>query len=91
MFPDDATLLARGKYSTLNREWHEQVKRVQDICRTLQAKATLVLSDCQEKPPADASHVEMVGKCFENLKHARERLMTLSIAMAEIEPEAWPK
>lgn len=91
MFPDDATLLARGKYSTLNREWHEQVKRVQEICRTLQAKATLILTDCQQKPPVDGSHVEMIGKCFENLQNARERLITLSLGLNELESEAWPK
>lgn len=91
MFPDDQTLLARGKYSTLNREWREQIKRMQDMCRTVQAKATLILSDAQEKPPVDGSHVEMIGKCFENMKDARERLITLSLGMKELEPDAWPK
>lgn len=91
MFPDDQTLIARGKYSTLNSEWRDQVKRVQDICRTLQAKSYLIVKDCEEKPPVDGSHVEMVGKCFENMKDARERLITLSLGMKELESEAWPK
>ena len=91
MFPDDQTLIARGKYSTLNREWHEQVKRVQDTCRTIQGAVPLILSDCQEKPPADAAPLLLIGKCLENLGKARERLITLSIGMAEVHPDAWGK
>lgn len=89
MFPSDDILIARGKYSTLNREWHEQVKRVVDICRTLQAKAPLILSDCQLKPPVDTGPIVTITACLENLNKARERLITLSLGMAELEPEAW--
>jgi hypothetical protein len=91
MFPEDPILIARGKYSTLNKERHEQIKRVQDTCRTIQGAVTLILTDAQEKPPADGSHLELVGKCFENLKSARERLITLSLGLNELEEEAWGK
>lgn len=91
MFPDDQTLIASGKYSTLSKERHEQIKCVQDICRTLQATATMILTDCQEKPPANGTHIELVGKCFENAKASRERLITLCLGMNELEDEAWPK
>lgn len=91
MFPDEPTLIARGKYSTLSHEWHAQVKRVQDICRTIQGAVPLALADCQEKPPVDGSSLLTMGNCLENLNKARERLITLSVGMAELQPEAWPK
>lgn len=89
MFPDDTVLIARGKYSTLNKERHEQIKRVQDVCRTIQGTVPLILTDSQEKPPVDGSHLEKLGKCFENLMSARERLITLSLGLNELEEEAW--
>jgi len=90
MFPSDEILLARGKYSTLSKERHEQIKRVQDICRTVQGTVPLILSDAQEKPPVE-NHLELLGKCIENLITSRERLITLSLGMNELEEEAWPK
>lgn len=91
MFPDDATLIARGKFSTLMKERKEQIKRVQDICRTLQGNAALLLSDCQKKPPEDLATLEATLKAMENLKAAREKIITLSHGLIELEPEAWPK
>lgn len=91
MFPDDATLLARGKYSTLSHERHEQIRRVQDICRTMQATVAKVVTDFQEEPPTDPALVPLLEKCVSNLTSARERIMTMCLGMAEIKTEAWPK
>lgn len=91
MFPSDEVLLARGKYSTLGRERNEQIKRVQDICRTIQGNATLILTDAQKRPPEDVKALEETIRCMENLKAARERIITLSLGLIELEPEAWPK
>lgn len=90
MFPDDATLIARGKYSTLVKERKEQIQRVQDICRTIQGNATLILSDSQKRPPEDARALEETIRCMENLKAAREKIITLSLGLIELEPAAWP-
>jgi precorrin-6B methylase 1 len=91
MFPDEPTLIARGKYSTLMKERKEQIKRVQEICRTIQGNATLILTDSQKKPPDDARALEETIRSMENLKAARERIVTLSLGLIELEPEAWPK
>lgn len=88
-YPDEETLVARGKYSTLNREWHEQVKRVQDACRTIQGKATLVLSDCQKKPPETVAPLAELDTCVKNVYKARERLYALSEEMKALEVRAW--
>lgn len=92
MFPTDDILIARGKHATLRREWREQVKRVQDICRTVQATAPLILAAAQdEQPVAIKPHIFMMDKCLENLKSASERLITLNLGLAELKPEAWGK
>ena len=91
MFPDDATLLARGKYSTLSHERHEQIRRVVDICRTMQATVAKVVTDCQEEPPSDPALVPILEKCVTNLASAREKIMTMCLGMAELKSEAWPK
>lgn len=51
----------------------------------------MILSDAQDKPPIDGSYVELVKKCIENISKARERIITLSLGMNELENEAWPK
>ena len=91
MFPDDATLIARGKLSTLNRERREQLQRVQGVCSTLITAAHQVLRDCEQKPPTTAWPIEQVEKCLENMKAARERIITLTLGINEIQPDAWPK
>jgi len=91
VFPDEPTLIARGKFSTLMKERKEQIKRVQDICRTMQGNVALLLKDCEKKPPEDLATLEMTMKCMDNLKAARERIITLSLGLIELEPDAWPK
>lgn len=91
MFPEEQTLIARGKHATLSKVRYEQIKRAQDICKTIQHEVNPVLQDCQEKPPANISHLQNIVKCLENLKDARERIITASLGMIELEDEAWPK
>lgn len=91
MFPDDATLIARGKYSTMSHERHDQIKRVQEICRTIQATVPKILADFQEEPLLDANYIPLLEKCVANLASAKERIMTMCLGMAEIKPEAYPK
>jgi hypothetical protein len=91
MFPDDATLIARGKYSTLNKERKEQLERVQTICKTIMANANPVLRDCECRPPKDMEALATLDSCVKNALKARTRLIELCEQMAEIEPLAWPK
>lgn len=91
MFPDEPTLIARGKYSTLTKERHAQLERVQGICSTIMSATQGALRDCEVKPPANMAHIETIVKSLENLKAARERIITLSLGLIELEPDAWPK
>ena len=88
-FPDDQTLIARGKYSTLSAERKAQLKRVQDICRTIQGEVIHVLRDCEDTPPADGSHLKTLEICLANLQKARDRITEVSNEMNQIKPDAW--
>lgn len=90
-FPDNDVLLARGKYSTLSHERHEQLKRVQAICATLITGAQAVLRDCESRPPKEPQHIVTLATCVENLTDARDRIIRISQGMNELEPAAWPK
>jgi hypothetical protein len=67
MFPADDILIARGKHATLRKERREQLERVRGICTMLITEAQAALRDCEKVPP----------QSLENLKSARERLMTV--------------
>lgn len=91
MFPDDPTLIAIGKFSVMSRERREQLKLVQDICRTIQATVPKILADFQEEPLIDSGYIQVLEKCTATLASAKERIVTMCIGMAEIKPEAYPK
>lgn len=90
-YPDDPTLIARGKQATLLKERREQVQRVQDICRTVQGNATLILNDCQKRPPEDERAIVESLKALENASKARTRIIELSNGIADLEEPAWGK
>lgn len=89
MFPDDPTLIARGKHATLSRERRQQIERVAGICKTVMHLANPILDDCQEKPPTNAKPLDELETCLTNLKAARERIVTLCLGMEELREEAW--
>lgn len=91
MFPDEPTLIARGKYATLSKERRVQIERVQTICKTIMHLANPLLDDCQEKPPADGSPLSRLEECIKNARSARDRLIELSTQMNELKEQAWPK
>lgn len=91
MYPDDATLIARGKYSTLSKERKEQIKRVQAICTTMMTAAAHINQDCQARPPVNMAAYESMVKCLENAISSRDRIAALCKEMAELEPLAWPQ
>lgn len=91
MFPAEPVLIARGKYSTLSKMRREQLERVQGICTTIVSTAQAVLRDCEQKPPVNGANLETLKKCLDNAAEARERIITLCLGLAELEPEAWGK
>lgn len=91
MFPSDDILIARGKYSTLSKERRAQLERVQGICTTIVTTAHSALRDCEARPPTNGAHMETMKTCLKNLTEAREKLITLSLGLAELEPDAWGK
>ena len=91
MFPDDSILIARGKYSTLNKERREQMERVQTIVTTMVTASSQVLKNCHERVPNNAGSFHTLGVCLDNLVKANERLMTIGVGLNELEDEAWGK
>jgi hypothetical protein len=91
MFPDDQTLIARGKYSTLGRKRHEQLERLQKICTTVIGTANHIMRDAEQKPPTDLGPLKLLEDCLHNAQNARALLLVLSVQMNELENEAWPK
>lgn len=90
-YPDDATLVARGKYATLSKERYAQIERVQKIAKTIMHHANPLLQDCQEQPPVDGSHLKALEDCLRNAQNARERIVELCAGMDELKPTAWPQ
>lgn len=91
MYPDDATLIARGKHSTLTKERRAQIRRVQDVCSTIVTAAQATLRDCEEMPPVNIKPIETIDRCIENLKDARVRLVELATNINDLRPQAWPE
>lgn len=91
MFPDEPTLIARGKYSTLGSERKKQLERVQNICNTITSAAHNTLRDCEKTPPIEGEHVQAIDKAFKNLLDARMKLIEIGKQMVDIKPTAWPE
>jgi hypothetical protein len=91
MYPDDATLIARGKLSTLSAERREQLKRVAATCDTVVRAAHQFLRDCEDMPPEDLTHIITLERCLTNMRDARERIVNLAGEMIELKPIAWPQ
>lgn len=89
MFPADEILIARGKYSTLSKERREQLERVQGICTTLITTSQHVLRDCEAKAENVPQLLDKIENCLDNVRKARERILTLNLGMDELRDEAW--
>jgi hypothetical protein len=90
-FPDDARLIAIGKYSMLGRERYAQIERVQTIAKTIMHLANPLLKDCEQEPPDDGTALKALQDCLRNAENARERIISLCAERAALKPEAWPK
>ena len=92
MFPDDQTLIARGKQATLLKERREQIERVQNVCKFVQGQVALMLHGVQKRPPQDVTEqVQGSNKALENAFKAQVRIIELSTEIDSLEEEAWGK
>lgn len=86
MYPADDVLIARGKYSTLNKERREQIKRAQKIAETVQAIVYKHVATMQTGAPCDFSELKL---CIDNLSKTASKLEELIGMMRDIETQAW--
>jgi len=92
MFPDDQTLIARGKQTTLLKERREQIERVQNVCKFVQGQVALMLQGVQKRPPEDVTQqVQESNKALENAFKAQVKIIELSAEIDSLEAEAWGK
>lgn len=88
-FPDDQTLLARGKYSTLGRERRAQLARAQKVCTTLMSACSQALRDCEAMPPVNGEPLRSIETCLKNLADCRHKIVELCAEMEVLKPIAW--
>lgn len=89
MFPDDATLIARGKHSTLSRERRQQVERFQKAAQAAMHAANAALKEAQEMPPDNPTHLVSLERCIANMQETRQKIVDLCGQLIEIKREAW--
>lgn len=90
-YPDDATLIARGKDATLKRERRQQLERVQNICTSMMTAAHAAMRDSEKMPPESAGPILEIERCLENLKDARGKIVNLAGEIIELREVAWPE
>lgn len=86
MYPSDDILIARGKYSTLNKERREQIKRAQKIAETMQAIIYKHVSTMQTGASCDFAELQT---CMVNMQKAADRIVEITAQMRDVEPIAW--
>lgn len=90
MFPDDATLIARGKYSTLGKERRVQLERVRVTASNLMSLCQQAMTGVQAEVADMKAIIDMQPR-VDSLKDAGERIKVLSADMLALKPEAWPE
>ena len=89
-FPDDATLLARGKYATLGSERRKRMKELRERMAAVTDQARVMLrfdEDAKDAGPtfeAMQRQMERTGECLTELS-------ALQIEMDALKPDAWGK
>lgn len=87
-FPDDATLIARGKYSTLGKERRKQLERVQKTAANLMSLCQQAMNGVQAEV-ADTKAISSMQTNVDNLKDAGDLIVSLGTEMAAIKEAAW--
>ena len=87
-YPDDATLQARGKYSTLASERRDLLKAMSDVLRDLSSYAGKAL-----RLPDDVGFISLqldsISVGVDRLKELNARYSVIRRSLNELKPSAW--
>ncbi len=89
-FPDDATLLARGRYATLGASKRDHMKKLHGFMGRLTDQARVVLRYDEDAEVAYTVFMAMQGNMDEAAATIGQ-LAELTKAMDELKPAAWGK
>lgn len=88
-YPDNDTLIARGKWATLGRERHALLRDLQAVSKKVMHLAGPLLDDSQEEPPANPKPLEELQGCLKGAEKIRNRLIELCTERASLKAQAW--
>jgi hypothetical protein len=95
IFDDTDLMLARGKYSTLNAEHREIMKKLQMLTGSLSSVSAQVLHGVQPRDDSqaiDVSAVLSMGRgLLDEMERCVMRIAELAKQRAELKPIAWPR
>lgn len=89
-FPDDAVLVARGKYATLGASKRDHMKKLHGVMSRLTDQARVVLRYDEDAEVAYAVFMAMQGNMDEAASTIGQ-LAELTKEMDELKPSAWGK
>lgn len=95
IFDDTELMLARGKYSTLNAEYKDCLKKLSILTGSLSSVAAQVLHGVQPKDEAQAIDVSaclgMGRGLIDEIDRCVMRIAELAKERAALKPVAWPR
>lgn len=89
-YPDDATLLARGKYATLGAKRRDHMKQLHDCMGAITDQARVVLRYDEDAPTALAVFMAMQGR-MQDAERIIADLTEIQSAMDDLKSIAWGK
>jgi hypothetical protein len=89
-FPDDPTLIARGKYSTLSGERRDHLRRVAKLSNTLQQNLLAALRGMEDRKDI-TTYLTIMRACLANLEQSWTRMQAIHSEQADLSLEAWGK
>ena len=94
-FPEDAVLIARGKYSTINGERKQAIKELQAHMQAIMGYAGQIIRYAELRNDDDIEYAEeQMAAAIQRLQLARTALQTcnaLKHHLDELRPLAWDK
>lgn len=88
-YPDEATLIARGKWATLGRERYSLIRDMQAASKRIMHLANPMLDDAQEEPPVNDQPLKDLQGCLKGAEKIRERLLIVCNERASLKAQAW--
>jgi hypothetical protein len=93
VYPEEDILLARGRYSTLNSEYKQQIERVmkngKGVVDTMRQYLLLASNGIQERPTINRQSLDALRACLGNFENAWNRIDELLAEMEPLKAEAW--